>query len=313
MKQIITTVCLTIAVTFFATFSCMAEDDVTTYSYATGGHASYEGEALAPGESEVFGSAGLYDDYVESSGTDSIIFTSGQSAYAEIDAEGGETSGTIEGAGQQESSFTVYREAGAWDDAYAEGFAVGSQSGEAGFLGEAGSESEPTTIYGEGTMTADVEGYVYNTETEDGYRSEVGSFVTQVGVAEIDFESGDVEDGYAYTEGLAEVRSGSYAGADFGSGSVAIAYSYGEAELDYRSEAGVGTGGIAAEVTSTADAATEGYSEVWQEGGSIYSESWHRSTASFGGPTSSEASGSVGGLTAEGFADALEDIFTDLD
>jgi hypothetical protein len=312
MKQI-TAIVLAITASFFITFNCFADDDVTNYSYATGGSASYEGEALAPGESEVFGSAGLYDDYVESSGTDSIIFTSGQSAYAEIDAEGGETSGIVEGAGQQESSFNVYRENDTWDDAYTEGFAVGSQSGEAGFFGEAGSESEPTTIYGEGTMTADVEGYVYNTETEDGYRSEVGSFVTQVGAAEIDFTSGDVEEGYAYTEGLAEVRSGSYAGADFGGGSVAMAYSSGEAELDYRSEAGVGTGGIAAEATSTADAATEGYSEVWREGGSIYAESWHRSTASFGGPTSSETSGSVGGLTAEGFADALEDIFTDLD
>jgi hypothetical protein len=303
MRQIIATVCLAIAVTFFATFSCMADDDITTYSYATGGHGSYEGEALAPGESEVFGSAGLYDDYVESSGTDSIIFTSGQSAYAEIDAEGGETSGTIEGAGQQESAYTVYRENDVWDDAYAEGFAVGAQSGEAGFFGEAGSETEPTTIYGEGTMTADVEGYVYNSETTNGYKSEVGSFITQVGTAEIEFTSGDAEEGYAYTEGIAEVRSGSYAGADFGGGSVAMAYSSGEAELDYRAEAGVGTGGIFAEVASTATATTEGYSEVWKTGNSIYAESWHKSTSSFDGPTFSEVSGSVGGLTTKSDSD----------
>jgi hypothetical protein len=298
MKQI-TAIVLAITASFFITFNCFADDDVTNYSYATGGSASYEGEALAPGESEVFGSAGLYDDYVESSGTDSIIFTSGQSAYAEIDAEGGETSGIVEGAGQQESSFNVYRENDTWDDAYTEGFAVGSQSGEAGFFGEAGSESEPTTIYGEGTMTADVEGYVYNTETEDGYRSEVGSFITQTGTAEIEFDSGDTEEGYAYTDGAAEVKSGSYAGATFGKGTLAKAYSYGEAETDYRVEAGVGTGGVFAEVASTATTSTEGYSEVWQVGNSVYAESWHQSISPFNDSTSSSVSGEVSGMTAE--------------
>ncbi|MDA3834976.1 MAG: hypothetical protein PF495_16440 [Spirochaetales bacterium] len=301
MKKLIATVFIAITV-FFTTFNCFADDDLTppdtiTFGgWATGGNASYEGEALAPGESEVFGSAGLYDDYTESYLIDNVSITSGQSAYAEIDAEGGETSGKIQGAGQQESLYNVYRQ-NDWDDAYTEGFSTGNQYGEAGFFGEAGSETESTTIYGEGTMTADVEGYVYNTQTADGYKSEVGSFITQVGTAEIDFTSGDVEDGYAYTEGAAVVKSGSYVGATFGKGTLAKAYSYGEAEMDYRVEAGVGSGGIFAEVSSTATTATEGYSEVWQVGNSVYAESWHHSVSSFNDPTLSEVSGSISGVT----------------
>jgi hypothetical protein len=305
MKKFTAIVFLTIVSFFLVTFNCIADDDLTPPStitfggWTTGGHASYEGEALSPGSSEVFGSAGLYDDYAESYLIDNVSITSGQSAYAEISAESGDTSGKIEGAGQQESLFNVYRKNDDWDDAYVEGFAVGSQSGEAGFYGEAGSESEPTTIYGEGTMTADVEGYAYNTETENGYKSEVGSFITQTGTAEIEFDSGDTEEGYAYTDGAAEVKSGSYAGATFSKGTLAKAYSYGEAETDYRVEAGVGTGGVFAEVASTATTSTEGYSEVWQVGNSVYAESWHQSISPFNDSTSSSVSGEVSGMTAE--------------
>jgi hypothetical protein len=303
MKKFTAIICMAI-VSFFLTTNCFADDDLTppatiTFGgWTTGGHGSYEGEALAPGESEVFGSAGLYDDYAESYLIDNVTITSGQSAYAEIDASGGETSGTIEGAGQQESLYNVYRQ-NDWDNAYAEGFANGNQYGEAGFYGEAGSETENTTIYGEGTMTADVEGYVYNTETDNGYKSEVGSFVTQTGTAEIDFESGDVESGYAYADGAAQVKSGSYVGATFGKGTLAKAYSYGEAETDYYVEAGTGTGGIFAEIASTATTSTQGYSEVWQDGNSVYAESWHHSISPFGDSTSSSVSGEVSGMTDE--------------
>jgi hypothetical protein len=303
MKKFTAIVFLAIVIFFITTFNCFADDPPAPfgfYGHNIGGHASYEGESLTPGSSEASGSASLYDEYEDVTYTgDTIFISTGQTAKSEIDASGGESEGKVQGAGQQESIGHIIDKKKDWEDAYAQAFAFGSQYGQSGFFGKGSSLDGDTQIEGKGIAHGEIDGYVYNYETTNGYRSEAGMIATNTGDSVITFAGEDVDDVYAYSEGSGEVKAGSYAGAEFSSKIVAKAESYGEASFDYSVTSSIGTGGIEATSVAVGSAQTEGYSEVWQVGNSVYAESWHKSVSSFNNaPTFSSVSGSVGGSTS---------------
>lgn len=282
-------------------------------SWDTGGHASFDGESLDPGESEVEGTAGLYNEDGETSveGSDNwseVGVTSSQEAGAEVSARGEETSGKIQGAAQQENRFNTYR-ANEWDNAQAESFASGGQYGEAGFFGEGESEGD-THLSGSGSISGESGGYIENSiideDGKSGYRSENLSFAENSGKGEVNFDGDSAEDGYAYTDGEGVANGGSFVGADF-DGVSAEASTYGEAEFDYYTEGSFGSGGVGSSSKGEGKAQTEGYSEVREDGeGGVYAEAWQKSTSSTGSGTESSSTGSVGGKTGSGSSEADE-------